>query len=260
MKTQNNSEQTVIKKRRPLVLLILLSVYAVLYVFVIIDFIKSAITSGLFTTENIFMGILVILFTTGYVLAWWKTGPAGIVFILWYFLMWMLALFFSEKGDDSGMLIIMGLPLMIMAVFLILHWFKTNYNPGAKSYLQFRFVLRILILVYSICYLMFALSMQHPYDNFHLLAWPNFLLLFLAVWFLAGVWFSWKKEIITGIMFILWYAGLILLSAMVKEIGGDGYIGLYAMLGSTVFIQGMLSLVYWFKWRPRKELVTGIEG
>lgn len=257
MKTQNNSGQTVTKKRLPLVLLILLSVYAVLYVFVIIDLIKSAKTSGLFTTENIFGGILAILFITGYVLAWWKERLAGIVFILWYFLIWVLALFFSEKGDDSGMLIIMGFPLLIMSVFLILHWFKTNYNPGVKSYLQFRFVLRVLILVYSVCYLMFALSMQHPYDNFRLLQWPNFLLLFLAVWFLVGFYFSWKMEIIAGIMFILWYAGLILLSAMVKEIGGDGYIGLYAMFGSSVFIQGILYLAYWFSWRPKKELVTG---
>jgi hypothetical protein len=71
------------------------------------------------------------------------------------------------------------------------------------------------------------------------------------------LYFSFTKEIIAGIMFILWYAGLIILSQLVQDIGGWGYNGLYAMFGSSVFILGILYLVYWLRWRPRTEMVTG---
>ena len=108
-------------KRHSMILLILTSVYGLLYVVFMAT--GSYGTTG---SEPTVVKLLFLLFLIGYASAWLNEGLAGIIFVSWWIGMWYLGLFISQGDRGDG--VVMGLPLFILAILFIRSWYRRTHG------------------------------------------------------------------------------------------------------------------------------------
>ena len=119
--------QKLAKKGRSRILLVLTSVYALLYILIIVT--ENYGTAG---SEPTVVRILFALFLVGFLVVWMNEGLGGAIFVVWWTGMWYLGLFAAQQ--DRGAAVVMGLPLFVLAVLFIIAWFKKrNAAPTAPS-------------------------------------------------------------------------------------------------------------------------------
>ncbi len=115
------------KKGRSRTLLVLTSVYALLYVLLVVT--GNYGTAG---SEPTVVKILFALFLVGYVVVWMNEGLGGAIFVVWWIGMWYLGLFVAQS--DRGAAVVIGFPLLVLAVLFIYGAFKKrNAAPTAPS-------------------------------------------------------------------------------------------------------------------------------
>jgi len=105
------------KKGRSRSLLILISVYALLYILLIVA--KQYGTAG---SEPKVVKILFALFLVGYFFVWMNEGLGGAIFVVWWIGMWYLGLFVAQS--DRGAAQVLGFPGFVLGVLFIIAWFK----------------------------------------------------------------------------------------------------------------------------------------
>ena len=110
-------------------------------------------------------------------------------------------------------------------------------------------VLLILTSIYGALYVILILSFllfENPdFSNINLEA----IIVTLAIFvFLIGYYFSWKNEMIGGIIFIFWWGIMWYLGLFVAERDK----GAGVVMGVPMFIIGILFIIYWY----RKEVKT----
>lgn len=109
--------------RHSRLLLVPTSVYGLLYV--------AFIAGGSYDTtgaEPTVVRLLFLLFLVGHALTWKNEGLGGANFAVWWVGMWYLGLFVAEQdGDDA---VVLGLPLFVLAIFLIRAWYR---RPHTRS-------------------------------------------------------------------------------------------------------------------------------
>ncbi|MCU0236973.1 MAG: hypothetical protein MUC72_07805 [Acidobacteria bacterium] len=98
--------------KRSRVLLVLTSLYGLLYVI----FIASG-NYGASGSEPLVVKLLFVLFIAGYVVAWKNERLGGALFLLWWIGMWYLGLFVARHDRGAG--VVMGIPLVILAILLM---------------------------------------------------------------------------------------------------------------------------------------------
>jgi len=113
--SQNSDNQP--RRGRSTVLLILTSIYGLLYLLLMAT--ESYGTAG---SEPTVVKLLFLLFLVGYAAVWWNEHLGGIVFALWWAGMWYLALFVVQTDRGAG--VVMGVPLFILAILFILSWYR----------------------------------------------------------------------------------------------------------------------------------------
>ena len=118
------------KKKKFSVLQIILTIYGLLYLLFIIDFI-SIDNYDPYNLENIVVNLSFVLFLVGYYMVWKNEGVAGIIFIFWWVVMWCLALFIAEH--DRGSSVVMGLPLFILGILFIISWYRKKGKETTVS-------------------------------------------------------------------------------------------------------------------------------
>lgn len=119
--------QKIAKKGRSRILLILTSIYALLYILLIVT--KQYGTAG---AEPTAVKILFTFFLVGYLVVWINEGLGGAIFVVWWIGMWYLGLFVAQS--DRGAAVVIGLPLFVLAVLFIIAWFKRRKAaPTAPS-------------------------------------------------------------------------------------------------------------------------------
>ena len=101
------------------VLLILTSLYGILY----LAFILSG-SYGASGSEPIVVRLLFVLFLVGYLVTWKNEGLGGLIFVLWWVGMWYLGLFIVEHDRGAG--VVMGLPLFILGILFIVSWYRKS--------------------------------------------------------------------------------------------------------------------------------------
>jgi hypothetical protein len=106
-----------------------------------------------------------------------------------------------------------------------------------KSTKVYRTVLRILGSLALLGYIL--LFATEPNVEVKLRTLEDYSVLLLILVFLAGYYYLWKNELISGILWIVWYA---LTWFCVFWVWGNG--GLAAILGTPIFILGVLLLIY----------------
>jgi hypothetical protein len=131
------------QRRRSRTLLILTSLYGLLYlIFIIISFIPSSEGSPVsgtvpfdpFDFEQIVVKLLFVLFLVGYFILWKNEGLAGLIFVVWWLGMWCLGLFVAQHDRGAG--VAMGLPLFVLAIMLIISWYRkraAGSNPSSMA-------------------------------------------------------------------------------------------------------------------------------
>jgi hypothetical protein len=113
------------KKGRSKILLILTSVYALLYILLMVA--EQYGTAG---SEPTVVKILFGLFLAGYVVVWMNEGLGGAIFAVWWIGMWYLGLFVARSDRGAG--VVMGAPLFVLALLFICGWLKKrNAAPTA---------------------------------------------------------------------------------------------------------------------------------
>ncbi len=120
------------KNLRSTGLLTVLSAYGLLYLwFIITSFIPAPEGNWISSTvpfepswdrHFIAIRLMFVLFLPGYFVAWKNEGVAGVIFILWWVVMWgMDLLVMAPSGPEGGggMAIAMGLPVFVLGILFL---------------------------------------------------------------------------------------------------------------------------------------------
>jgi hypothetical protein len=113
----NQNSDSKPRRGRSTILLILTSIYGLLYLLFMAT--ESYGTAG---SEPAVVKLLFLLFLVGYAAVWWNERLGGILFALWWIGMWYLALFVVQTDRGAG--VVMGVPLFILAILFILSWYR----------------------------------------------------------------------------------------------------------------------------------------
>ena len=250
-----------IKNTRSSNLLILIGVYAMLYLllFIVPMFSQPAKASDfqISTIEKITVPLFFILFLAGIICAYINEKIGGIIILFWHLLIWIFSMMF---WPDAGMALVMALPAMFIGVFFIRNWYKRNderYKEGSKT---LKLTLQILLINYALIYLVIVISHVSPslfgvnYPNSRtdeLVTWdylsaPGLILLISLIIFMIGFVYSWKRELIAGILFLIWYILIVFTSFSYLEFSSSGP---WFISGLVIFIQGVFYLLNFYKHR-----------
>jgi hypothetical protein len=108
---------------------VLTSIYAVLYVALIV----SAIFDEGFRKQGaatLAVFIPLVIFLVGYVVIWKNEIYGGLIFVLWYLGMWYVGYVLSET--DRGVAPVIGFPLFVLAVLHIISGYR-NRKVGQET-------------------------------------------------------------------------------------------------------------------------------
>lgn len=111
-----------VQRQHSRTLLILTSLYGVLYVLFMVA--EAYGTSG---SEPTFIRLFFGLFLVGYLVVWINEGLGGLVFVLWWIGMWYLGLFVAQH--DRGASVVMGFPLFVLAILFLISWYRRKIKP-----------------------------------------------------------------------------------------------------------------------------------
>jgi hypothetical protein len=226
---------------------ILTGVYAALYLaIVLISLIGGDISFS--DMDGYLFIILFLMFLAGFVLSWTREKIAGIIFMFWIAGVWIIDLGLI-RGRESGFFSIMAVPVLVIGAFLLLRWYRSGSIPEPSEQLQWKFMLRILLINYAVLYAIVVISelvAGDPYDYFHLpfIIYPLMLLIFIL-----GFAISWKWEFTAGIIFLFW--SLVLLAGFIKytEFFNSGP---WIVFGIPILLQGLFYIKNHYLYRSKK--------
>jgi hypothetical protein len=236
------------KKKSTKTLQIIVGVYAIIYLTGIISWFFESEVSFLNLKDSAFF-LLFFVFMLGFALSWTREKIAGIILMIWNVFVWILDLFLS-RGPDSGMLIIMAAPVLIFGAVLTLRWYKTSRVTQPSLEQQWKFILRILLLNYSLLYVIYLIADIIYEEPINLLTIPGIIFPVILILFLVGFILSWKYELYAGIVFIIWYCVVLSSSICYSEISTRGPI---AMFGVTILVQGIIYINNHFNLRLKQS-------
>jgi len=221
--------------------------YAVLYIlFILAAFVGVDLTT--LNAEDIGVLLLFILFIAGLFLSWHNSLLTGVIFLIWNVGMWIVELFLVEK--DGGFGIIMGIPLIVMGVFFILQGMEKNKGAIIKTNERWKIALHAFGITYTALYLLVIIDDITGSLEIDFFSTPGIILLSLIIIYALGFILSRTRELIAGIIFILWYVGVYYIFSTNVIIGDSGP---WIAAGVVVLIQGIFYINYWLKLKPKQE-------
>ncbi len=113
----NEGSKSLQRKHHSKVLLVLTSIFGLLYTYTIIDE-----QYGMGGNEPLWVKLLFVVFLVGYLIVWKHEGIGGLVFVLWWIGMWYIGLFVAHGDRGAG--VVIGLPLLVLAILFIISWYK----------------------------------------------------------------------------------------------------------------------------------------
>ncbi len=191
--------------------------------------------------------ILLLIFLAGFAFSWTSEKMAGIILMIWNAGVWIYDLIIT-RGQDSGMLSIFAVPVMVIGALFLLQWYKTIKVPVSSEQQQWKFILRVLLINYAVLYAIVVLSelfRGKPVDYFSL---PFILFPLLLVIFFGGFVISWKMEFQAGFIFLFWCAILIFGSIAYFEFRDSGP---WILFGIPILLQGIFYLKQHYQYRPK---------
>jgi len=102
----------------------------------------------------------------------------------------------------------------------------------------FLWTLRILLLIYAILYLLFIIDFVSNIKDFKSLDIENIVLIILFFIFIIGYSISWKNELTSGVIFIIWFIGMCFHNFFLctSDCGAGIAMGIPLLILSIIFI------------------------
>ena len=122
----NENSKSLQQKHRSKTLLVLTSIFGLLYV---IFMISGNYGSGGY--EPLLVKLLFVVFLIGFLMVWKHEGIGGLIFVLWWIGMWYLGLFVVQQDRGAG--VVVGLPLFCLGILFIISWYKRRPKTEARS-------------------------------------------------------------------------------------------------------------------------------
>lgn len=193
---------------------------------------------------------LLIIFIVGYILSWTKKKlAAGIIFMIWNAIVWISDLYFNRPEMDHSMLSAMASFFMFCGAFFLLEWYITSKTTVLSKQKQWKFILRVLLINYTILYFIVVFSELSLGDQVNYMNFPFIIYPLLLLFFLLGFLLSWKRELIAGYIFLFWFAVLLCANIVYPDIL---HLGPWAAFGIPVLLQGMFYIKNHYKLKNNK--------
>ena len=233
-----------------IILEVLLGIYAFGYLtmFIIPLFTTDASGYEASLVELITVPLAFVVFLIGFAFCWYDEKIAGIILLIWHFMVWTLALFAWEQ---AGMVLLLVFPVLILGVLLIQNWY-IHYDKAFRDVSkQWKLVLQIMLINYAALYFLVILSgVFEPPVWWNFMTDPAVILIVALTIFLIGFALTWNKEMIAGILLIIWYGIVLFTSINYVEFASSGPASLF---GITILIHGVLYIVYHLKFKSYHE-------
>jgi hypothetical protein len=230
------------------ILWILIIVYFVLYL--------AAIVISFFNKELSFAGmnyilflLLFVIFIAGFIMLWIREKTAAILLMVWNTGIWIHDLCLGS-GQDRGMISIMAVPVMIVGALLLLERYKSSGTQTPSVPNQWKYILRVLLINYAILYSIVVISElihREPHEYFSV---PFILFPVIFLVFILGFALSWKWEFYAGIIFLAWYAILLLGSVIWYKLGDSGP---WILFGIPILLQGLFYIKNYLWYETRQN-------
>jgi hypothetical protein len=172
---------------------------------------------------------------------------AGIILMIWNAGVWIYDLYLT-RGQDSGMLSIMAVPVMVIGALFLLQWYKTTKATVSLKQHQWKFILRVLLINYAVLYGIVVLSEFSAGKFVDYFSLPYILFPLLLLIFLGGFILSWKREYLAGIIFLFWCAVYLFGSITYTEILNAGSWFLFSI---PILLQGIFYIRNHYQFRPK---------
>jgi hypothetical protein len=191
--------------------------------------------------ESITTFLMFLLFSVGFIVSWFSNRFGGILLQAWYALIWLFA---YTCWHDAGMVIFLGVPILIIGVLLSLKSYKESVEPNHSRQLLWKYTLRQLLYNYAVIYVIIVIgeiSKDKLYAEF---SFQNLLFLLLLILFVAGFIASGKNYLVAGLLFIAWYAVVLLGNFASYDFSQSGP---WFVIGLSVLAQGIIYVGQYFK-------------
>lgn len=234
------------KSKTTRILQILTSAYAAIYLAAII----SSFVQGELAVSNLVDKLVIVpvlIFMAGVVLSWIRVKPAGIILMVWTACIWFYDLYLS-RDVGGGMASILSVPAMVLGALFLLEWYKSTEATAASKKLQWKYLLRVLLVNYFVLYAIVVFSEMIKGRPREYLSLPFMLFPLLLLLFLAGFLLSWKREVLAGYIFLLWSAILVFGNLAYFDLRDSGP---WLMFGLPVLVQGLLYLNRHYQYRAK---------
>jgi membrane protease YdiL (CAAX protease family) len=234
------------KSKTTRILQILTSAYGALYLAVIV----SSFIQGDLTFSNLVdkLGIIpVLIFIAGLVLSWLRLKTGGIILMVWTASIWFYDLCLAREVG-GGLASIMSVPAMVLGSLLLLEWYKGTETGASSKKLQWRYLLRVLLINYLVLYAIVVFSEVVTGRPREYLSLPFILFPVLLLVFLAGFALAWKREILAGYIFLLWSAILVFGNLAYFDLRDSGP---WLLFGIPVLVQGLFYLNQHYQYRAK---------
>lgn len=189
--------------------------------------------------------IFLLAFILAFVLSWKTVKWSGILLMIWTAGVWIMDLLVIGDGSDSdsGQVSLVLSPVLVLGTLFLLEWYRTSKDSIPSEPSQWKFVLRVLLINYSVLYLILVIAELLGTTGKHQIDFPLLLLIFGL-----GFVVSWKKEFIAGIIFLIWCG---LLAYEFLGFPGRPYSGPWLLCGIPILLQAIFYIKNHFEFRSR---------
>jgi hypothetical protein len=195
-------------------------------------------------SDDLFLFFFLILLL-GFALSWRYPRWAGLAYLVWIAGVWIIDLYL-DRGQDSGMVSIMAVPALVIGVFHMLRWYKVSRIPEPSLKLQWKYILRVLLIIYTVLYSIVVFSELVAGNPPEFLHFPILLFPLLGIIYLLGFALSWRWEFVSGIIFSVWCAILLSGAIAYDEIRNAGP---WIAFGIPILLQAIFYVKNHFEFR-----------
>lgn len=232
---------------------VILIVYSVLYALLILEPIftsNEAEVEKVSYLEIYTVSACFLVFIIGVILSWFNMKKAGIILMIYHFAVWFFAL---TIWQEAGMVLVLVFPVLILAAFLVRNWFVETGEITHNSRIGTQFTLDVLLMNYAGLYFFTALlellktftsievSTSVNSAGFNYISLTGAILLINLLIFIAALVLLRNKRIFTGLLLIVWYIVIIILSITSPEFSSTGPWVFFAL---PILVNGIFYIRY----------------
>jgi hypothetical protein len=222
---------------------ILASIFGLIYMagFAIPLFLEEEISG----TENITVLGMFLFFAAGVSVSWFNEKAGGLLIQLWHVGIWFCCFFL---WPDSGMIIILVFPGLVIGILMLLSGYKTSGDPKPTRQLQWKFILRVLMINFAVLYVIAMIDDFIDDEYLDYLTMPFLLYPVLFIVFASACITSWRYELAAGSLFVLWYIIILFGTFVYSSFSNQGP---WIIVGVVTLVLGIFNIYYHYRYKRK---------